>query len=120
MPTPPPSRRFRFGLRLLFVLVVIVSIPCAWVGYQLNRIRQRYVFRNEHQSAFFIGERIGIRPKATAPAGLWMFGEKGATIVDSSSFGAEEKAKVERLFPEAAVFDVWEAITSTHAETTRD
>ena len=39
---PTTPRRIRFSLRSLFVLVVIVSIPCAWVAYSLNWIRQRH------------------------------------------------------------------------------
>jgi hypothetical protein len=40
--------RPRFSLRILFVLIVIVSIPMAWTAYQLNWIRQRHAFLAQH------------------------------------------------------------------------
>ena len=53
--TTPVSPPRRFGLRTLFVVVVIVSIPCAWVGYSMNWIRQRreaFVQRDVERASF--------------------------------------------------------------------
>ena len=32
---PKPRRWFRFSLRTMFVLIVLLSIPLNWVGYQI-------------------------------------------------------------------------------------
>ena len=41
--------RPRFSLRTLFVLITLISIPLAWVAYNLNWIRQRREFARQHE-----------------------------------------------------------------------
>ena len=99
MNTTPP-RRFRFGLRTLFVVVVIVSIPCAWVGYSLNWIRERHALLNEPLiwRTGVIGRPVP--PPPPAPAWLWVFGERGIADLEVGEHQAE---RADRLFPEARI-----------------
>src|SRR5262245_5702551 len=87
-----PSRRFRYSLRTLFV---VVTLLCVWLGYSLNWIRQRREFIAEQQARDAVitkwgGEIASPHPPGQAapraPAGLWLFGESGyfavAVVVD--------------------------------------
>jgi hypothetical protein len=98
----PKRRRFRFSLRTLFVVVTLAGGMAAFVGYNLNWIRQRHEF-----SA--IDEPIWAFPKwdSIAPGMLWIFGEDGcdAMIVACSSIedATEKRRGIRRLFPECEV-----------------
>ena len=91
-------RRFRFGLRSMFVLVTVASITTAWLTHSFNWIRQRHAYKvglNLYGPA-----QDHLRP--TAPGGLWLFGEKGVWVIRISTTKREvERAK--QLFPEANV-----------------
>lgn len=90
-------RWFRFSLRTLLALVVVTSIPLAWVGYSLNWIRERGRIERD-----IIAAEFGF---PTAPGGLWLFGETGfGTIVCIGTPEDIENAK--QLFPEAEVIDL--------------
>ena len=45
--TPPRRRWYQFSLRTMFVLVSLLSIPLAWVGYSISWIRQRHLWINK-------------------------------------------------------------------------
>lgn len=90
-------RWYQFSLRTMFVLTVVVSIPLAWVGYQLNWIRQRNDWRGS--SGFACSpEPPGSDNPATAPGYLWLFGEEGLGTIWCLP---EEREEVQRVFPEA-------------------
>src|SRR5436309_4435009 len=36
-----PRSRFQFRLRTLFVVIAVLAIPCAWVGWQAKMVRAR-------------------------------------------------------------------------------
>ncbi len=38
---PSPRRRFQFRLRTLMIVVAVVAIPCAYVGWQAKIVRER-------------------------------------------------------------------------------
>lgn len=92
-----PKRRFQFSLRTMFVVVTLISIPLAWVGYSLNWIWHRHAALQQPYTHSSIHKAAPI-----APAGLWMFGEKGVGHVTSTPERMEELRK---LFPEAVVTD---------------
>ncbi len=84
-------RRFRFSLRALFVLTAIV---CGWCAYQLHWIRERHQMLENREvidefessgatrRAAFTQQwaAMGISP-AQAPGPLWLFGERGVTVL---------------------------------------
>src|SRR6476620_11492731 len=79
----------RFSLRSLFVLITAI---CVFLGYELNWIKRRYAFLDEHIKAFH-SEAVGLenyseptkrsyyrvhnRRPTRAPNLLWFFGEPG-------------------------------------------
>ena len=110
MQIPQPRRPwYQFSLRTMFVLVVVVSIPLAWVGYSLNWIRQRREVRNRGISVRTLRDQpcivsfsIDGDTYCTAPAGLWLFGEMGFSEI---LVWGDDKcvADTKLLFPEATI-----------------
>jgi hypothetical protein len=101
--TTTPRRWYQFGLRTMFVLTVVVSIPLAWVGYSLNWIRQRREWRKENPHSCYEGSApsgYNSPPPIAAPNGLSLFGEKGVQYVWCEHRDAE---LAKRLFPEAEI-----------------
>lgn len=99
-----PRRRWSFGLRTLLLVVAILAVPLAWVGYSLNWIRERRQYLQQGIS------RDACSPTLTAPAGLWVFGEKaygGVVAVWGANEDPEDVKErvdgIQRLFPEAQV-----------------
>src|SRR5689334_3871263 len=88
--------RPRFSLRTLMVLVALAGIAMGWVGCQLNWIRQRHEFIQNHSGGAMI---VFAFPKA--PASLRPFGENGASAILAvpPEFVNEGRA----LFPEAII-----------------
>jgi hypothetical protein len=95
MNDPPKTKRrwYQFSLRTMFVLVVVVSIPMAWVGFQFNWIRQRRQWLRGHA-------HTTVDPPTPIPASLAIFGETG---VQSTWYFPGEEAEARRLFPEAII-----------------
>jgi hypothetical protein len=93
----------QFRLRILFVLIAMISIPMAWVAYQLNWIRDRHsFFQKEQPDGAPIGQ--GFQPP-NAPWSLRLFGECG--VKELWAF-KEDKERATRLFPEAKIL-IWKA-----------
>ncbi len=86
----PRRRWWQFRLRTLLIAVVVLSIPLAWVAYSLNWIRERQDF----------SACITYSDATLPPAGLWSFGENGATLIVCPRDGWEQ---ARRLFPEAEI-----------------
>jgi hypothetical protein len=89
------SLRLRFSLR---TLLVVVTVLCVWLGYHLNWMRQRRAMAVEHHATMV----FRADETTSAPAGLWMLGESGITLI-AYCRSAEEPAldRARRLFPEA-------------------
>jgi hypothetical protein len=99
-----PKRRWQFSLRTLLVAVALLAFPSAWVGYQLNWIRERNRLRASPNVSVHITWPYHSYPGMNAPWQLRAFGETGVSLVvlhDSASVVVEE---VQRLYPEAYVF----------------
>ena len=102
---PRPSRRLRFGLRTLFVLVTVVSIWTAWVTYSLNWIQQRHEAIDDGWASPVTV--LGRPPRASAPGGLWLLGEKGVDLIGVAKGNERDFERASRLFPEAQI--AWES-----------
>lgn len=95
----------RFRLRTMLLIVTALAIPMAWVGYQLNWIRQR-----QSQSEKWFAEdmirtfgHVGGRHDPEAPGWLPLFGERGIAEISFYTDGDLKRKDIERLFPEAEI-----------------
>ena len=88
----------RFGLRTLFVLITLISLPIGWIAYQLNWIRQRHEFLHRTLDAEIDYSGPVLYPKCPWPLNL--FGEQAHDIVFTPQRTADE---ARRLFPEAQI-----------------
>ena len=128
-----PRRWFRFSLRTMFALMLLVAIPMGWVAAQLKWIHDRRValrwIEDHRQAAFYMKcswadeRRIATNPEfsngvifawlditykpVATPWPLRPFGEKGVSLIGlwSDKFPASDvkKRQLERLFPEAEI-----------------
>jgi hypothetical protein len=93
----PSRRRYQFSLRTMLVEMAVLSIPLAWAGYSLRRIKQRDEWR--HDNWFFLDPN---RVRSTrAPGGLWVFGEDGEASL--FTWDKADAAQARMLFPEATI-----------------
>ena len=99
MNAPTPPRRFRFGLRTLFVVVTVVAVGC-WVANSLYWIRQRHEMLEVVAAMTYPSEDD---PTMTAPGCLWLFGEKGVAVVFVFSADQNQMEQLSCLFPEAEI-----------------
>jgi hypothetical protein len=90
-----PRRWFQFSLRTMFVVVTLVSIPLAWVGYSLNWKRQRQEALRTH--AVFVDPYSA--EFTQAPTGLWLFEDHGWKVLMLIDNVREQEMR--RLFPES-------------------
>ena len=107
MPTPP-RRWFAFRLRTLFVAAVPLCAALAWFAYSLNWIRQRHEALGPWHYRFNQMMSKQSAP-ARAPGGLWIFGEDGFAELGWSREAPASREAVERLFPEAKVYEMMRA-----------
>lgn len=100
-----PRPRLRFSLRTLLVLVTVL---CVWLGYQLNWIQERREARELlRRNGAMWSEETDNTP---APLSLRVFGEKGLGMfwiglpTETDRYDRQEMvAKFKRLFPEVRV-----------------
>ena len=105
MDEKPRRRWLSFRLRTVLVLVVVASIPLAYVGYALNWIRHRRAFDNRQYTLNFVDTLLPFGGKVAplAPALLRPFGEKGVLYVEFFDDLGMSEEEVRELFPEASV-----------------
>jgi hypothetical protein len=107
MDDKPNRRRFRFGLRSLFILVTLVAV---WAAYSANWIRERRDFVRKLESDPLSSTIARFNSAFYAPGLLWLFGEDG---VESMVLPNEsDSAVARRLFPEAQIASVPDRIGS--------
>jgi hypothetical protein len=92
------SFRPRFSLRTLLVLVTVFG---CWLGYQLNWIRQRHEFFEQHSYKGL--EQLAVELTPRAPGMLWLFGEKGKKVIMVSRLHWDDAVRAKKLFPESDV-----------------
>jgi len=105
----------RYSLR---TLIIVVTVGCVWLGYQVNWIRERRAaiasgrveyWRDEFDNPFDNASPTPVSP----PFSLWIFGERGRdTICLHSCATDQEVSDMSALFPEAWVFRSYEGQVS--------
>jgi hypothetical protein len=114
-----PRRWFRFSLR---TLLVVVTVFCVWLGWELNTIRERKALLREMGSGYdfnYITARnysLQYPPGATVPSAKriplvrrWLGDEAIQEIYYNSPSGAASDVRLKRLsaaFPEASILEV--------------
>ncbi len=94
---PPRPRRFRFSLRLLFLVVTVV---CAVLSWQLKLAHQRRAFLARNEVTDYSDAQAKPTTRPMAPGLLWLVGERG---VSRLVVVAPQYEEARRLFPEADV-----------------
>jgi len=101
-PSSPRHRRFRFSLRTLFVLVLALSVPLAWLSVQLKWIHDRHQALEHHDALIVFWAAGNSDPEA--PWSIRIFGEKGRTAITLRDDKSEaERTRLKKLFPESIV-----------------
>ena len=97
-----PLRRnwFQFRLRTLLIVITLLSIPCAWIGYSLKWVQER------HEVLSLPGTRIVSADDLTRvslPIALQLVGEEGMAYLWVSKHDPITLDRARQLFPEAIV-----------------
>ena len=120
MPFAFNRRWFRFSLRTLFVGMTLLG---GWLGYEVNWLRERHAMLAAREAWVLEGSTPHLslaalqahlppeeRGPATAPGGLWLFGEQGVTELRvfipnfdqaRTCESYEVSMRASRLFPES-------------------
>jgi len=99
----PKRRWFRFSLRTLFALVMIIG---TWLGYHVNWIRQRHAFAAQYmptlpsRRAEYNWVSFSVGYAQPPPWSLRLFGEEYCPPLE---FPRSEVQRFNELFPEAAI-----------------
>ena len=106
MDAPKLRRWFRFSLRTMFVVIVLLSIPLSWIGYHRQWMHAREIayrrLHHLHQGGFMTA------PPAP-PWPLWLF---GATKIDRRDWRIRldesdpEVSRLRELFPELQITSI--------------
>jgi hypothetical protein len=122
-PQKPRRRWFQFGLRTLLIGVVLLAIPCGYVGWRAKIVRERKAWLNSHKPEMDFFSMMGARAALCTPKGwlqeedqqpcqapsrirLWLGDIAYGTIRVRQSASTAEQVEAESLFPEAVVIIV--------------
>jgi hypothetical protein len=110
MASPSPRRRFQFRLRTLMIVVTLIAVPCAYVGWQAKIVRDRkaWLARQPIQRRID-GPKIikelaqGDPTRSPSKIRLWL-GDKSVEYIGIPiSSNPEELKLAASLFPEAVI-----------------
>jgi hypothetical protein len=103
MAAPPGRRRFRFGLRAMFVAVTLLAI---WLGWNVHQVRNREKMRLYIVSqGGVIGNGTPVRPWKTLPWTWSILGAEPVATIDLTAveFSDDDVRHIEPWFPEADI-----------------
>jgi hypothetical protein len=99
--------RFAFSLRTLFIVVTILIV---WIGWNVNRVRERtatiqYISRNAEVGVEMYFGREQKPWRGMPLAWQWLGAEPVALVVlpKIGAFDEDDRRAISRLFPEAQV-----------------
>ncbi len=110
-----PRRRWSFTLRTLFVVVLVLTIPLAWLHRQKQWAIARDTFRqNSSDDSYWDSDDFG------PPFPLSIFGTTGvSSIWLPGNTSAEEVNRAMELFPESKIFVQAKLVFSPTAQAAR-
>jgi hypothetical protein len=110
-------RRFQFSLRWLLVVILAIACPLAWVGPNVNLVRQRTALiqrRNDANCAVSVVERLRTLPKMNKLSWLRIaLGDRPHGFIlchDELDPSGRELLNAKALFPEATVLKGWRRV----------
>jgi hypothetical protein len=105
-------RRFQFTIRSLLVLVVVVAMPCSWLGVEMKKAKTQEKYA---ESIMEVGAGIGL---ANTSVPVWLrrvFGEYFFVRVDSVQFaigGKVHSGDLSRVQGLNTLEDIWLSYTT--------
>ncbi|MDZ4781149.1 MAG: hypothetical protein SGJ19_12920 [Planctomycetia bacterium] len=103
-----PIRRWnQFTFRTLWLALTVLCVGLGLDAHHGQWIRQRRAALNIPGVQSFSASGHDLFARSTAPGGLWLFGDRGRTIIRITvePFPDDQLQRLRRLFPEAK-FDV--------------
>jgi len=104
MSEAPKRRWFRFSLRTMFVVVTLVAVFLAWLGWELSYIRERKAWLRQND---FYGLVTGVTVwkgssgKAQIPWWRTMLGDEAVGVIQFPAHWPDEQCDhAMQLFPE--------------------
>lgn len=107
-----------FRLRTLLIAVAVLAAPMAWVTNSLRWIQARHEMLSDEFGPF---DRPHVNPPtASAPGGLWLFGEEGVALMWYYRRTPDEipdcLEEAKRLFPETTILGFDAQTTETNPQ----
>ena len=117
----PTRRFFQFGMGTMLAVVSVVTLPAAWVGYDLSWIRQRQellakngaLLESSGMNTMFWTCHHNRQYFIEPPSSLGLFGERGVAWIDLvlkadkrpfiAGAAPAEATAAKQLFPEAKI-----------------
>ena len=95
-------RWFRFSLRTLFIVMTAAAAAFCWFNWNLRRISERNSFLATEAGIAYVANDGWA--KTFRVAGLIVGAEPiDVMLLGTGNFGPDDRARVQRLFPEARV-----------------
>src|SRR5690349_20051060 len=95
----PARRRFQFRLRTLMIVVTLLAVPCAYVGWQAKIVRERRALFDEIKAA----DGGELNDGNVSPSPPWLrriLGDETVRLlVVPSTTDKETMVRLHRLFP---------------------
>ena len=98
----PRFPRPRFTLRTLFVVVTLLAIPCAWVGWQAKIVRDRKAKLAEIEAVVGRGAIFLVTPPSNLPLHRRIFGDEEIEALWLKV--SMQTDDIQKLFPEARIY----------------
>lgn len=121
--------RFQFRLRTLFVVMTVLAIPCAWVGWQAKTVRARRAMLDQVLLEYNGGSSVWPYDWPNPPKDRngvvisipWirrLLGDVTVTAIElPPDTSIEERRRVHAFFPEATMIGVvWERTKNRSVE----
>jgi hypothetical protein len=104
---PSPRRRFQFRLRTLMILVALMAVPCAYVGWQAKIVRERRALLDQIEAAGGGDETAVFYNSASPPPPPWLRRILGDETIElllvPSTTDEETMARIHLLFPDTQI-----------------
>jgi hypothetical protein len=100
----PPRYRFQFRLRTLLIGVTLLTMPCAYVGWQAKIVRHRKeLIRHLVANGSYVGYDFAGEFEDSVPWVRRLMGDDSIRLIGLLGASVEERDEISAAFPEADV-----------------